>query len=156
LYLVQQPGTPLVDAVDVLDIENDEAALEEPTFAITYNLHIFSLEELAKARGRKPQARFAELSSKLEWKDFSSQVKIKIADVLFPRQAVVDDNAFKLAFSMVRLVPVALPLASQADYEYLIKNARKLNDPKVKITVEQVEKGIDIVSIGLVSTQNTI
>ena len=58
---------------------------------ITYNLSIFSSEQLQKAtRSHEAVARFVRLSSDLTWDDVFAQLKIKISDVLFPRQPVVD------------------------------------------------------------------
>lgn len=118
--------------------------VEEPVIAheITYNLSILSLELLqksARSRASEAVARFVLLSSDLTWDDVFAKLKIKISDVLFPRQAIVDEGAFEIFFSIPRLVPAPLPLVTEDDYKHLLRNVLKLrNDPAVKITVNQL------------------
>jgi hypothetical protein len=128
-------------------IDDNDPELQEPVPAapipnITYNLAILSLAELAKAaRSQRPQARFIDLLSNLVWNDFWAQIKIKISDVLFPGEAIVEDNAFEVFFSFPRHVKDPLPLTTSADYSHLIKNALKIKkDPAVKIVVKQLKK----------------
>ena len=98
------------------------------------------MEQLQKStRSREPVARFVRLSSDLAWDDVFAKLKIKISDVLFPRQAIVDEGAFEILFSIPRLVPAPLPLVTEDDYKHLLHNVLKLrNDPAVKITVNQL------------------
>jgi hypothetical protein len=84
-------------------------------------------------------ARFVRLSSDLTWDDVFGKLKVKICDVLFPGQAVVDAGAFEIFFSIPRLVPAPIPLVTDDDYKHLLRNVLKLrNDPAVKITVNQL------------------
>ena len=107
---------------------------------ITYNLSILSLEQLQKStRSHEAVACFVCLSSDLTWDNVFAKLKIKISDVLFPRQAVVGADAFEIFFSIPRLVPAPLPLVTDIDYKHLFRNVLKLrNDPAVKITVNQL------------------
>ena len=59
---------------------------------ITYNLSIVSLEQFQKKsiRSRETVTCFLHLSSDLTWDDVFGKLKVKISDVLFPGQAVVD------------------------------------------------------------------
>jgi len=113
---------------------------EIPIPKITYTMTIFSLRELSKPQARRePKARFIVLPSDLVWSDVRAHIKIKAIDVLFPQQAVVDDGAFEIEFSIPRQVPTPLPLLSEDDYKYLIQNALKLKaNPTVKITIKEV------------------
>ena len=84
-------------------------------------------------------AHFVRLSSDLAWDDVFAKLKIKISDVLFPCQPIVDEGAFEILFSIPRLVPAPLPLVTEDDYKHLLRNVLKLrNDPAVKITVNQL------------------
>lgn len=116
---------------------------EEPVVVpeITYNLSILSLEQLQKSiRSREAAAHFVCLSSDLTWDDVFGKLKVKICDVLFPGQAVVDADAFDILFSIPRFVPAPLPLVTEEDYRHLLRNVLKLrNNPAVKITVNQLK-----------------
>ena len=107
---------------------------------ITYNLSIFSLDQLQRSsRSREAVARFVLLSSDLTWDDVFGMLKIKISDVLFPGQAVVNEGTFEIFFSIPRFVPAPLPLVTEDDYKHLLRNVLKLRkDPAVKITVNQL------------------
>jgi hypothetical protein len=107
------------------------------TRKITYNLTIFSLAELAKPQARRePAARFFVLPSNLEWPDIHAQLKIKAGDVLYPGQAAIADNAYKMTFGIARHVPNPLPLSCVADYEHLVENALHQQQPMVKVVIE--------------------
>jgi hypothetical protein len=63
----------------------------------------FSLEELRKPlTGCKAKSHLIELSSTLEWIDMCSVVRGAICDLLFPEQAVVDNNRYEMTWCMVR------------------------------------------------------
>ncbi|PPR00638.1 hypothetical protein CVT26_012329 [Gymnopilus dilepis] len=89
-------GVPLIldDGIE------DGAPGPEPSRKITYDIVVYSLKELAKQRGRKAEAHFVELESNLTWVDFWGQIKIKVTDILFPRQPVVGDDTFKVTFTI--------------------------------------------------------
>ena len=64
-------------------------------------------------------------------------VKGAICDLLFPEQAVVDNNKNKMTWCIPHVVLWALSLVSTADYNLLIKKALKMKDPNVKILVDK-------------------
>ena len=98
-----------------------------------------SLNELKKpATRRKAKSRLIELSSGLEWMDIHAHLKIAICDLLFPQQAVVEDDRYEMTWSIPRVVPQALSLASAADYDQLVKKALKMKEPGVKILVDEM------------------
>ena len=71
---------------------------------ITYNLSILSLEQLQKStRSHEAVACFVCLSSDLTWDNVFAKLKIKISDVLFPRQVVVGADAFEIFFQFLDL-----------------------------------------------------
>jgi hypothetical protein len=107
------------------------------TRKITYNLTIFSLAELAKPQARRePAARFIVLPSNLEWSDIHAQLKIKAGDVLYAGQAAIADNAYEMTFCIARHVPNALPLSCIADYQHLVENALRQQQPTVKVIIK--------------------
>jgi hypothetical protein len=107
------------------------------TRKITYNLTIFSLAELAKPQARRePAARFLVLPSNLEWLDIHGQLKIKAGDALFPGQAAIHDDAYEITFCIARHVPNPLPLSCIADYNHLVTNALRQQQPMVKIIIK--------------------
>ena len=90
-----------------------------------------------QTRSKSDDKRLVSLGYPLH--DVFAKLKIKISDVLFPRQAIVDEVAFEILFSIPRLVPAPLPLVTEDDYKHLLRNVLKLrNDPAVKITVNQL------------------
>jgi len=59
----------------------------------------FSLEELKKfSTCCKVESCLIKLSSALEWIDMHSMVKTAICDLLFPKQAVVDNDRYKMTW----------------------------------------------------------
>ena len=73
----------------------------------------------------KAKSHLVELSSTLEWIYIHGMVKGAICDLLFPEQAVVDNNKYKMTWCIPHIVPQALSLVSTADYNLLIKKALK-------------------------------
>ena len=115
--------------------EREEEAVE--TCKITYNIAIFSRAELAKPQARcEPAARFFVLPSNLEWLDIHAQLKIKAGDILHPGQAVIADNTYEMTFSIARHVPNLLPLSCVADYQHLVENALRQQQPTVKVIIK--------------------
>ena len=112
-----------------------EEAVE--THTITYNITIFSQAELAKPQAcREPAARFFVLPSNLEWLDIYAQLKIKAGDVLHPGQAVIANNAYEMTFSIAHHVPNPLPLSCVADYQHLVENVLRQQQPMVKVIIK--------------------
>lgn len=107
-------------------------------YDITYNLALFSTQELVKpVTRRKPIAGYLVLKNDMSWEDFYAQLKTKICDSLFPGQAVVNDNAYRMMFSVPRHVTNPINLVSAADYAHLLTNASKIKtNPSVKVIVE--------------------
>lgn len=107
------------------------------TRKITYNLTIFSLAELAKPSAhREPAARFFVLPSNLEWPDIYAQLKIKAGDFLYAGQAAIHDDAYEMSFCIARHVSNPLPLSCVADYEHLVENALRQQQPTVKVIIK--------------------
>ena len=93
----------------------------------------FSAEDLAC---RNPKAGYLILGDDVAWEDFYAHMKIKACDQLFPNQPVVDNNSFDMNFTIARHVPIALSLASAADYAHLLTNALKIKkNPTVKVSL---------------------
>ena len=108
---------------------------------ITYNLTIFSVAELSKPHARRePVARFLVLPSGLEWLDIHAQLKIKAGDVLFPGQAAIHDDAYEITFCIARHVPNPLPLSCVANYNHLVENALRQQQPMVKIIIKAIAR----------------
>jgi hypothetical protein len=78
------------------------------------------------------------LASDMEWIDVHAMLKIKAVDILFPQQNAVSNDAFEISFSIPRIVKVALPLSSAADYKYLVKTTVSMKTPAVNIIIKQV------------------
>jgi hypothetical protein len=74
----------------------------------------------------------------MPWDDLKDQLKIRVVDVLFPRQVDVPSDAIEFAASVARYLSDAVPLASAADYEMIKKHATKMKDPVVKVLVKQI------------------
>jgi len=112
-----------------------EEAIE--TCKITYNITIFSRAELAKPQACcEPAAWFFVLPSNLEWLDIYAQLKIKAGDILHPGQAVIADNAYEMTFSIAHHVPNPLPLSCVADYQHLVENVLRQQQPMVKVIIK--------------------
>lgn len=93
----------------------------------------FSADDLAR---RNPKAGYLILGDDVAWEDFYAQMKIKACDQLFPNQPVVDNDSFDMNFTIARHVPIALSLASAADYAHLLTNASKIKkNPTVKVSL---------------------
>lgn len=117
--------------------ELDDSEAEVENRKITYNLTIFSLAELAKPQARRePAARFIVLPSNLEWSDIDAQLKIKAGDVLYPGQVAIANNAYEMTFCIARHIPNPLPLSCIADYQHLVENALRQQQPTVKVIIK--------------------
>lgn len=124
----------------------EEEDLEaEDAVKVTYNISIFSAAELKKPIARRePKGRFLVLASDIAWPDLYAQLKIQFCDALHPDQAVVADNTFEITYSIPRLVPNPLPLATDKDYAYLITNISKMKSPTMKVIMkESPEQGVN-------------
>ena len=105
----------------------------------------FSMAELAKPQAqREPAARFLVLLSNLEWLDFYACLKIKACDVLFPGQVAVGDDAYEIMFCIPHHVPNPLPLSTVADYDHLVKNALRQQQPTVKIIIKEITHQVQV------------
>jgi hypothetical protein len=118
-------------------VNRRELEKAEETCKITYNLAIFSLAKLVKHQAcHEPVARFFVLPSDLEWVDIHAQLRIKTGNVLYPGQAAIADNAFKINFSIACHVSNPLPLPCVADYKHLVENALCQQQPMVKVKIK--------------------
>jgi len=75
----------------------------------------------------------------MAWIDAKARFKIIVSDLLFPDQAVVADNAFKLTWAIPRIQTNPVSLKSEADYNQLIKKALQAKNPAARILVDEVE-----------------
>jgi hypothetical protein len=57
---------------------------------------------------------------------------------LFPGQVAIGDDAYEIMFCIPRHVPNALPLSDVADYEHLVENALRQQQPAVKIIIKEI------------------
>ena len=97
------------------------------------------MAELAKPQAwREPAARFLVLLSNLEWLDFHARLKIKACNVLFPGQVAVGDDAYEIMFCIPCHVPNLLPLSTVADYDHLVENTLRQQQPTVKIIIKEI------------------
>jgi hypothetical protein len=127
-----------MDPADHDTNDADEEHVQQQIPKISYTITTFSLEELKKpSTRRKAKSRLIELYSALEWIDMRGMVKRAVCDLLFPEQAVVDDDRYEMTWCIPRVVPQALSLTLTADYDLLIKKALKMKDPNVKILVDK-------------------
>jgi hypothetical protein len=76
------------------------------------------------------------------WIDAKARFKIVVSDLLFPDQAVVADNAFKLTWAIPRIQTNPVSLKSEADYNQLIKKALQAKNPAARILVDEVENDL--------------
>jgi hypothetical protein len=104
---------------------------------ITYNMSTLSTAEMKKKKNaRQPLSHFIELASDMEWMDVKDKLLILIIDALNLESSSYNDH--NILFTVPRYVPGNLPLKSDTDYSYLVKNAMKAKtDPSVKIFVTQ-------------------
>jgi len=119
------------------EAENPSGPLAPPAMNINYNLLFFLTENLKLPLTRhNPKAGYLILHDDVTWEDFYVCMKIKACDYLFPNQAIVDDASFEMTFSIAHHIPIALPLASAADYNHLLTNALKIKkNPTVKVSL---------------------
>ena len=119
------------------EAENPSGPLAPPAMNINYNLLFFLTENLKLPLTRhNPKAGYLILHDDVTWEDFYVCMKIKACDYLFPNQAIVDDAMFEMTFSIAGHIPIALPLASAADYNHLLTNALKIKkNPTVKVSL---------------------
>jgi len=134
--------------------EHSDSLDEKEVPKISYTISTFSLEELKKpVTHRKPKSRLVDLSSDLEWVDVKAHLKIAICDLLFPHQAVVEDDRYEMTWSIPRIVTNPLSLHTIADHQQLVKKALKVKEPGVKILVDELPK-ITLVKIVIFSIFN--
>ena len=122
-------------------IADDEDTNADEMPMISYTISTFSLEELKKpVTRRKPKSRLIEISSGMDWVDVKARLKIAICDLLFPQQAVVDDDCYDIAWCIPRVVTNNLALDTEADYQHLVKKALKCKEPGAKILVDELAR----------------
>jgi len=107
---------------------------------ISFTISAFSLKEQKKSQARrKPESSLLELPSNMAWIDAKARFKIVVSDLLFPDQAVIADNAFKLTWAIPRIQTNPVSLKSEADYNQLVKKALQAKNPAARILVDEVE-----------------
>ena len=98
-----------------------------PAVDITYNLMLFSTLELKQpVTQHKLIAAYLVLKSDMIWEDFYAQLKNKACNSLFLGQLLVNDNSFKMTFSVSHHVTNPLKIVSTTDYAYLLANIAKI------------------------------
>ena len=75
----------------------------------------------------------------MAWIDAKARFKIVVSDLLFPDQAVIADNAFKLTWAIPCIQTNPVSLKSEADYNQLVKKALQAKNPAARILVDEVE-----------------
>ena len=110
---------------------------------ISFKISAFSLKEQKKSQARrKPESSLLELPSNMAWIDAKARFKIIISDLLFPDQAVITDNSFKLTWAIPRIQTNPVSLKSEIDYNQLIKKALLVKNPAARILVDEVENDL--------------
>lgn len=125
--------------------EDDEGLGAKDTIKVTYNISIFSVEELKKPIARRePKGCFVVSASNITWPDLHAQLKIQFCDALHPTQAFIADNSFEITYTISRLVPHPLPLATAKDYAHLLTNVAKMKSPATKVIMKELfEQGVN-------------
>lgn len=80
----------------------------------------------------------------MPWEDVNARFKIAICDLLFPSQAVVEDDSYEMMWRIPRVVANPFVLKSQANYDQLLKKAMNLKEPNATIIVEERLKQIRV------------
>jgi hypothetical protein len=125
---------------DTSDDENEEVIAK-----ISYTISAFSLKEQKKPQTRrKPESSLLELPSNIAWINAKAHFKIIISNLLFPDQAVISDNAYKLTWAIARIQTNPVSLKSEADYNQLVKKALQAKNPAARILVDEVENENDV------------
>jgi len=76
----------------------------------------------------------------MEWADVKAHLKIAICDLLFPQQAIVEDDCYDMTWCIPRVVTNPLSLYTVADYQQLVKKALKAKEPGAKILIDELPK----------------
>ena len=77
------------------------------------------------------------------WIDAKAHFKIIISNLLFPDQAVITDDAYKLTWAIPHIQTNPVSLKSKNDYNQLVKKALQAKNPAARILVDEV--GNDLV-----------
>ncbi|KAJ2929120.1 hypothetical protein H1R20_g7971, partial [Candolleomyces eurysporus] len=100
------------------------------TFDILYNILLFLRIELQKSMNQhEAKGRHLIASNSLEWEDFCAQVKIQVADALFPDHAIVGNKLFTLFFTIARVVKNNHRIHDGNDYTYLLNKVKEAKIP---------------------------
>ncbi|RXW16545.1 hypothetical protein EST38_g9309 [Candolleomyces aberdarensis] len=100
------------------------------TFDILYDISLFLRIELQKSMNqREAKGRHLIASNSLEWEDFCAQVKIQVADALFPDCAIVGNESFTLFFTIARVVKNNHRIHDGGDYTYLLNKVKEAKIP---------------------------
>jgi hypothetical protein len=81
----------------------------------------------------------------MSWVDAKARFKIIFSNLLFPDQAVIADNAYKLTWAITRIQTNPVSLKSEIDYNQLVKKALQAKNPAARIFVDEVEVENDLV-----------
>ena len=148
LYSIHELSVLLMAFSDkVPQVAPNEAAsdgdVDEEIPKISFTILAFSLKEQKKLQAQcKPESSLLELPSNIAWIDAKARFKIVISDLLFPGQAVITDNAFKLTWAIPCIQTNPISLKSKTDYNQLIKKALQVKNPAAHILVDEVENDL--------------
>lgn len=107
---------------------------------IAYMLMIASATESKKAATKhKPKTQNLHLDSDESWDIFKAQILVKISTAIKPKN--INFNNYTFLFSVTHLVPKPeMPIASDEDYLFIIKQAVKKKTLMVSITIDEDAK----------------
>ncbi|KAJ2936270.1 hypothetical protein H1R20_g822, partial [Candolleomyces eurysporus] len=144
----QKPGRPKKQVAGV-----SPNVAQPTTFDISYDISLFLCIELQKSMNqREAKGRHLVVSNSLEWEDFRAQVKVQVADALFPQCTVVDDGSFTLFFTITRVVKNSHWLHDGNDYVYLLNKVKEAKAPAGGLRTVQL---IVHESINMANKENT-
>ncbi|KAG1722738.1 uncharacterized protein EDB91DRAFT_1230512 [Suillus paluster] len=102
---------------------------------VTYYLSIFSEAELRKAeKQRKSLNSFLQQTADLPFDTLKAQLLTQISAKLNPSKISHDD--YDIDWTVPRIQPSPLALASDSDYNFLLQHATKHKEPQANITIK--------------------
>ena len=105
-----------------------------PVPKISYQPKLAPKSELKKQpHKRKNQVRILSLSADLDWDTVKAQILVKIEDWMKPKKLDFDD--YDVCFTVPRKVSDPTPLATEDDYDFLLKNVGKCMDKTAYIYI---------------------
>jgi hypothetical protein len=115
--------------------------IPEPPKKINYILSIISNSEAKKnASKRVPFGRILELGASEPWDTFQAQILVMIDKSLAPKTIQFQD--YDVSFTIARGVTQPLPLISESDYLFLVKQSTKgktIADVKIQCIQKELQ-----------------